>query len=188
MRTCSACLQSLPETAFHPSAARREKALCRDCRNKQVAERYRVRAAAGLCYDCPSPALPGHKFCAPCKEARRIRFLTVDHDKQLAAARARRQETKLEAFNAYGGPTCVCCGESRMEFLSLDHVNDDGAAHRRSISVGQDGRGVQLAKWCKQNGYPPGFQVLCFNCNFAKGHFDECPHERERRQSLVLVG
>lgn len=183
MRTCSKCLLPLPETAFHPSSSRRKMAPCKECKNKQVAFRYTERAAAGLCFDCPSLALDGHRFCALHKEARRMRFHTINHAEQLEYGRKRRQDIKLEAFNAYGGPSCRCCGEERMEFLSLDHINNDGAAHRREI-----GRGKPLAVWCRANGYPAGFQVLCFNCNFAKGHFEECPHERERRQKLSLVG
>jgi hypothetical protein len=33
-----------------------------------------------------------------------------------------------------------------------------------------------LHRWLKNSGYPPGFQVLCFNCNFAKHRKGQCPH------------
>jgi hypothetical protein len=36
--------------------------------------------------------------------------------------------------------------------------------------------GTHLYLWLKQNNYPPGFRVLCMNCNFAIGHSGYCPH------------
>jgi hypothetical protein len=86
---------------------------------------------------------------------------------------------KLEVFAAYGGPVCVCCGEAHVECLSIDHIKEGGAQHRKELNGdARDGRNFYV--WLKQNGYPPGFQVLCMNCNFAKGHFKVCPHELER--------
>lgn len=65
---------------------------------------------------------------------------------------------------------CACCGEKEYKFLGIDHVYGDGNKHRKKI-----GRGG-LYQWLRNNNYPKGFQVLCHNCNFAKGHYGECPH------------
>jgi hypothetical protein len=78
---------------------------------------------------------------------------------------------KLEVLNAYGGPVCVCCGETLIQGLSIDHVNGDGAAHRKTVTSGP-----AFYRWLKQHNYPPGYQVLCFTCNFAKAASDHCPH------------
>jgi hypothetical protein len=80
------------------------------------------------------------------------------------------------AFAAYGGPHCSCCGEHRVEFLTIDHVNGGGAEHRREI--GKSTR--QLHLWLKRNNYPEGFRILCVNCNFSIGIRGYCPHEKER--------
>ncbi len=37
--------------------------------------------------------------------------------------------------------------------------------------------GSVLYSWLKKQGYPPGFQVLCHNCNLAKGYYGACPHQ-----------
>jgi len=79
----------------------------------------------------------------------------------------------MDAFNAYGGPQCNCCSTLVNEFLTIDHINNDGAAHKREIGGG----GIKLYLWLKRKGYPPGFQVLCMNCNFAKGKYGLCPHQ-----------
>ena len=80
---------------------------------------------------------------------------------------------KREALAAYG-PDCACCGESNELFLVFDHKDNDGAAHRREEkAAGMFGR--HLYAWMKRSGYPPIFQVLCANCNTAKGSTGSIP-------------
>ncbi len=85
---------------------------------------------------------------------------------------------KVFVLGHYGATPlrCACCGDSHIEFLTLDHVNNDGAAHRKEIGAGQ------IYDWLIDNGFPAGFQVLCMNCNFAKGKSRDhvCPHQLER--------
>ena len=73
-----------------------------------------------------------------------------------ALARARKR-----TLDHYGNE-CACCGEVGEQFLTIDHINGDGAAHRRKI-------GGNLYNWLRRNGYPKGFRTLCFNCNCALG-------------------
>lgn len=91
----------------------------------------------------------------------------------------RRLEEKMTVYNHYsnGVIQCVCCGEKELDFLSLDHINNDGAEHRRKI-----GR-QNTIKWILANNYPPIFQLLCMNCNFSKGkngNNGKCQHEIKR--------
>lgn len=80
---------------------------------------------------------------------------------------------KTEALAAYGN-RCACCGEDAPEFLTIDHVHGDGRSHRREV-----GRGHGIYRWLKKQGYPKDrFQILCFNCNCAKGTNMQCPHEK----------
>jgi hypothetical protein len=89
--------------------------------------------------------------------------------------RMRELRTVILRHYSQGEPRCACCGETRYEFLSLDHVAGDGNKHRKQI-----GRGITMVRWIILNDFPPIFQVLCHNCNQAKGHYGYCPHERER--------
>ena len=82
---------------------------------------------------------------------------------------------KLDVLNAYGGPICICCGETLLDGLSIDHINGDGAEDRRQRK--DTSGGSSLYPWLKKNGYPPGYQVLCMTCNYAKGTSDYCPHK-----------
>lgn len=77
-------------------------------------------------------------------------------------ARKRHAANRLAALAHYGG-ACACCGETFEGFLVIDHIDGNGNEHRKAMGART---GVFL--WLKRNGYPPGFQVLCANCNMAK--------------------
>ena len=83
---------------------------------------------------------------------------------------------------SHGTMTCACCGEDQLHFLSIDHPNNDGAAHRKAI-----GR-PEIYRWLIKNNYPEGFQVLCFNCNIGKKINDGiCPHEVPKLISIDKI-
>jgi hypothetical protein len=83
-----------------------------------------------------------------------------------------RRLLKLEVLKAYG-EVCQCCGESIQVFLTIDHINNDGAIHRKQIGYG----GSQFYSWLRLQGFPSGYQVLCRNCNWAKHAVGTCPHK-----------
>jgi len=73
----------------------------------------------------------------------------------------------------YGG-SCACCGESNIVFLTIDHVNNDGAKRRR---LGEPGGGLLYKKLRRQKTLDPTLQVLCWNCNMGKRMMGGCPHQ-----------
>lgn len=74
-------------------------------------------------------------------------------------------------FEAYGGYVCRCCGETEKAFLCVDHINEDGAAHRKVVKR-------NMYNWLKRAGFPAGFQILCVNCNWGKyRNKGQCPHQ-----------
>ena len=75
-------------------------------------------------------------------------------------------------MDKYGG-VCKCCGESNVVFLSIDHINGDGAKERNETQM-VSGR---LYKFLNKNPVDKKYQVLCYNCNLAKGDRKECPHK-----------
>lgn len=80
---------------------------------------------------------------------------------------------KCEVMDAYGGRECKCCHETALEFLNVDHIGGGGNKHRAEIKR----YGQSFYKWLKSKGFPAGYQVMCFNCNCARGLFGFCPHE-----------
>ena len=101
------------------------------------------------------------------------------HNREPAHVKARRmnyareyqRELRRAALRSYGG-ACACCGETQPEFLAIDHIAGGGTRHRREIGGG----GGRLYQWLQRHGYPPGFRVLCHNCNAARGSYGQCPH------------
>lgn len=76
-----------------------------------------------------------------------------------------RLRVKLEIFDNYGGRKCCLCNECRIGALHVDHIDGNGLEHRRSINcLG----GVEFYQWIRKNNFPPGFRVLCSNCNYKE--------------------
>jgi hypothetical protein len=89
-----------------------------------------------------------------------------------------RFNTRKRLLEAYGGK-CACCGETEIKFLTFDHKNNDGAAQRRALRGG-NGKGapsVGMFYAHIRKNKPTDIQVLCFNCNCAKGCYGKCPHQ-----------
>jgi hypothetical protein len=179
-------------TEFYKQKGRRSlRFRCKKCMKDRTAARYDRLRAEGKCYDCQGPVEEGHVLCEKCCKDRSD-YRTQNHEKALQQEAKCRLDRKLAAFNAYGGPICKCCGETEVSFLSIDHIDNNGAAHRKAIVEEQNwntsSRSVNLALWLKKHNYPPGFQVLCMNCQFGKKlNGGVCPHEREKQPMLILV-
>ncbi len=87
---------------------------------------------------------------------------------------------KLLVLNHYSNNDCQCncCGENHIEFLQIDHIDCGNSYHGKNRRPNKF-YGIRLYKWLIDNNYPNGYQVLCSNCNFAKGMYGKCPHEEE---------
>lgn len=82
-----------------------------------------------------------------------------------------REKCKVETIKFYsnGSMNCLYCGYSDLDALVLDHINDDGAAHRKLLGISSRGSaGMNTYEALKREGYPDGLQVLCANCNTKK--------------------
>jgi hypothetical protein len=67
----------------------------------------------------------------------------------------------------YGNGEAKCqCGVNELALLTIDHIAGGGNQHRKEI--GLKGAGYGFYRWLKKNGFPPGYQVLCWNCQFRK--------------------
>lgn len=115
-----------------------------------------------------------HKCCAACRQVakdRRERLRLADPVGVAREQRALRRKKREEALRAYGGE-CACCGEAQYEFLALDHIEGGGGRERRELQVW----GSAFTAHLTREGFPPGYRVLCHNCNSALGYHGYCPH------------
>lgn len=105
------------------------------------------------------------------REARVAYQRSVPRGVQNERSRAYRLQLKAEVYSHYGS-VCACCGESEPLFLTLDHINGGGYKHRTTV-----GGGLGVLLDIKKRGFPPEFQVLCFNCNQGRQlNGGICPH------------
>lgn len=75
-----------------------------------------------------------------------------------------RNKLKLEVVSYYSpNICCVKCQEPDIRVLTIDHINGGGKKHFEKV-----GYGTAFYYWIKKQGYPEGFQVLCFNCQLEK--------------------
>lgn len=138
--------------------------LCTRCAdaNKVRLKRLRIeRRQMGLCTVCGGAARYGYATCYTCAISARLaqsyyQFLL-----------------HIEVWEHYGGAFCQCCGETILEFLEIDHIGGGGNLHRRI-----DVAAKNIYQWLKTNHFPPGFRVLCSNCNQGYRKLGVCPHQR----------
>jgi 5-methylcytosine-specific restriction endonuclease McrA len=100
-------------------------------------------------------------------------WIAKNRDKYNQAKSKYRFKVKLEVLMHYskGSLSCAICGYNEdIDALCLDHINDDGAAHRKELgcSSRNDKGGTTIYERFKAKGPFEGLQVLCFNCNAIK--------------------
>lgn len=112
-------------------------------------------------------------WCKDCEKARVSKWGKDNKEKRVKYTKDSKAKLRAEILSNYGG-VCTCCGEDIPEFLAVDHVFNDGAAHRKELG------NKMLYHWLRKNGFPKDrFQLLCHNCNMAKSIYGECPHQKE---------
>ena len=139
---------------------------------KDKKERNIIKKKNGLCYMCNNPAIKG-RFCEKHYEYNRING-TIRNIKK-----------KLIVILHYNGK-CEICGETNFDLLCVDHINNDGAQHRKQLS------NASIYRHLIKNNFPINFRLLCCNCNgemslkFRRKTLDKFERYHIRRSQLKL--
>jgi hypothetical protein len=167
MRTCTKCKESKPESEFYFREKKgRYESSCKLC----------IRAFNSAYYGKNKEKV---KASNAAYRARQLNYSEAYREKYRDYHTKRNRELKRMALERIG-MQCACCGEADIEFLTIDHVNNDGHIHRRAINHSN------MYAWLKNNDYQSDhlLQTLCFNCNFAKRYNGGvCPH-RNRSETI----
>jgi hypothetical protein len=127
-----------------------------------------------LCWSCNMTAKNADGVCAHERNAR----------PKNVSAWAIRMRARFESVKRLMGGRCECCAETGMEFLTIDHRNDDGSQER---SKGRGLRDVRTYYMAIERAFKDGdvdevrrrYALLCHNCNqsrrIGKGL---CVHQR----------
>lgn len=109
------------------------------------------------------------RLCKPCARAYG-RIWRGDNGASLKVSKIEYyRRVRLAGIAAYGS-RCKCCGETQQEFLTVDHIKGRDKSERRRT-------GKRMWAYLHARGWPKdNFQLLCWNCNCAKGVYGACPH------------
>lgn len=91
---------------------------------------------------------------------------------------------RLEGLKAYGGK-CACCGEARAIFLTFDHIDP---VLRKTLNDGASAKLHKELASLRKRGWPQeNLQVMCMNCNYAKGKLVICEHPEATVDDLLDI-
>jgi hypothetical protein len=117
-------------------------------------------------------------FCSDCGRVFDRRSYTEAYCRGCKSNRENRQRRKdrVDVINKYGGQ-CVCCGETEIDFLTFDHINNDGWTERTGLNGRASGGAIIVALKKEMR---TDIQILCYNCNCARQFSPDriCPHQR----------
>ncbi len=114
--------------------------------------------------------------------ARSLEWKKNNPEKHKEQHRRYTQRLRARVLAKYGSG-CACCGEARLAFLTIDHIDGGGNKHRKELTG--SGSGEHLYRWLRDNNYPSGFQVLCWNCNCGRSlNGGVCPHAESTENGL----
>jgi transcriptional regulator with XRE-family HTH domain len=135
-------------------------------RNKLFGTRFYISIAKGR-YP-PENLKDLRVLCYNHNLGRQRGYLDIPLEKQNRRDRYRIKLWK-EAFRFFG--PCKTCGENELKFLSISHIHNDGAEHRRNGG----GSGIELLAKFRKIGWKSSirddFCFECFNCNCSRKYF-----------------
>jgi hypothetical protein len=104
-----------------------------------------------------------------CKSCSRHKSQKYQHEKKYNKIKTLNLKQKI--LDNYGSK-CACCSIDVWQFLTIDHVNNDGAEERKKLQR------TSIYGFLVKNNYPKDrYQILCMNCNYCKGHNGICAHK-----------
>lgn len=84
-----------------------------------------------------------------------------------------RHAKQVQAVLDHYGRECECCGETEEKFLTVDHIEGIGS-YKKRVELGHN----RMYSWLVRNNFPPGYRLLCSNCNHGRArNGGVCPHQ-----------
>lgn len=164
-----------------PSTSKKQHVLttqCCDCGVDRHFSSYEVTRGRHETLRCRLCAIKHHYAGKPkqpkeAKVAYRKKYYQENKQKLDTYSNNWRLEKRVEFIMKAGGK-CVECGENDPVVLDFDHINDDGAEHRKQT------KRTNVVNIFAKNGVDTSrFQLLCKNCNWRK--------EYKRRQDAKRI-
>lgn len=148
---CRVCGEQLTTKNCSPSYAKRRDRICRRCHAAQSRAWRRAHPDYG-------------------KEYRK-----KHKDTDLETGRRNNAKAKLETLQYYSGKELPQCADpfgihvdhpfTIVDALTLDHIDGGGRKHMIQL-FGYATGGRPFYRHLKREGWPPGYRVLCMNCQW----------------------
>jgi hypothetical protein len=118
----------------------------------------------------------GRLMCPECARRTAIKSYHKQPETKQKAARKRTKDLKLEVLTHYGPEHILQCSFSGcticdIDMLTLDHIQNNGAEERKGLygkNKGMSGGSRRVYSRVKREGFPGGFQTLCWNHQWKK--------------------
>lgn len=183
-KICNKCHQELPIESFYikkyPSGKvgrYTECILCRTERAKKFKEEHYeefLQRKREYYQTHKETLLDGNKrrYRQNLEHSRNIKrkYAEKNRDKILLRHRTNDKNTRIKFLEMYGN-RCNCCGETTYEFLTIEHK-----LGQRGVKHHQKETGIRAYKEAIKEYRPDLYEILCWNCNCAKGRYGYCPH------------
>lgn len=126
----------------------------------------RICKQCGLSYDRFGPKRGTYKLCKSCygKTYHKLNKDKLNEQKKLSNRKLRTRVLDLL------GNKCVCCKETKKEFLAINHIKGNGKDERQAVML--------YRKILKMENPHTDYNILCHNCNISLGLYGYCPHTK----------
>lgn len=167
---CLGCGLNLPSDSFYKANNKSNNNLfrhCKACSSQRSRSRFSRLKRLNLCATCGvAVRRKTSNQCEGCWKRKSARMKTW------------RIDIMRQVIQRYGNK-CACCGEERFEFLTIDHINNDGYIERKRKFGGRSKGGYRFyVQLLKLDYIREDLQVLCYNCNCGKARCGgTCPHK-----------
>src|SRR3990167_1413451 len=123
---------------------------CSECGSTET-----KRRAKGMCAKCYHiQYLAKREADDPGLRARQSRESYHRHrEKRIAKITEKNRELKWEIIRRLGGK-CACCGEATPEFMTIDHIHNDGASHRKRVTGSSRASSPMIYRDIRNQGIP----------------------------------
>lgn len=199
MQTCKQCLMEKPLTEFFKNSvkANGHDSKCKECR-KASAKSYREKNADDISTKRKATYAENRELILAKKQAyyqenasrllaQKSEYWAKNKDaihertekwrsenKGLLALRAKQnRQAVIDSVILMLGGRCSLCGIVESEFLTIDHIDNDGNSERKMGSIGWK------RKILTGSSDPKRYRVLCHNCNLSKYRMDPVHHVKK---------
>lgn len=96
----------------------------------------------------------------------------------------RKNKEKVISNYSNGEMKCAVCGIDDFDLLTMDHIYGGGSRFKREYKE-RTGKNFHLHTFLIKNNFPPGYRVLCWNCQYKERIRLHYNHSRKVPDSII---